>query len=261
MTIKIISTILLSFILVNCSSGGGNERENNHQKLESQLQNSDFSDKCKTLLLIAEDRSGSAQGSRKLTLEDYQTLGNHFQENYTGQMVVRTVGNPSPNQRNFYTFPIRDFKKEKMIDSKAKMSVQAAIRKQNINIRKNNALKVKKDKTRLNEFFEKTISKNVINYSPYKGKDVTDVAEALSHVQKKINEPTFDDYDKIMVVIISDGVHSANKLKEELSFNTDQNIELYLINWVDLKVFSNHEFRSFEGIDGFKNYFLEQGCN
>ena len=63
--------------------------------------------KCKTLLLIAEDRSGSSQGSRKLTLEDYQALGEHFVENYIGQFVVRTIGNPSPEQRDFFTFSVK----------------------------------------------------------------------------------------------------------------------------------------------------------
>ena len=43
---------------------------------------------------------------------------------------------------------------------------------------------------------------------------VTNIADAFEHLSDKVNEPTFRNYDKIQILIISDGIHDATKLEK-----------------------------------------------
>ena len=99
----------------------------------------------------------------------------------------------------------------------------------------------------------------MINYKPYRNRDKTDIADALKHIEMKINEPSVPPYQTIDVLIVSDGVHDAYPLKKPLQFNTKKKIRLYLVGWKDKTVFSGiPDIREFESIEGFIHYFANE---
>ncbi len=219
--------------------------------------------KCKSLFVIAEDRSGSTTNHRKLTANDYKMLLEAFQKNNSGQVAVRVIGNPAPQQREFYILKIAS-KKDYLEMEKADplLSEKTALKKKNKKIAEENK-KIETDNLKqIQKFIQEKITPNIIDYKPYKNKDITNVKDALEHLQTKINEPTFRNYDKIEVLIVSDGIHDASKLKEKLQFKANNKLQLYLIGWKDKSVFDNVQNKAnFESIDGFIEYYNETKCN
>jgi hypothetical protein len=214
------------------------------------------------LLIIAEDRSGSTKGERKMTADDYTEIINAFIKHSSGQVVIRVIGNPSPAEQNFYTLRIRPQKIYKKIEKEDPLlSEKAAIRRKNQKIDEINAKIIAKNTDKAKKFIADKIITHVINYKPYKKRDLTNIEDALEHIVTKINEPTFENYDNIQVLIISDGLHDSHKLKKTLQFAPEREIELYLIGWKDKKLFNGlSEVNSFEGIDGFLEFFNDHEC-
>jgi len=217
---------------------------------------------CKSLLIIAEDRSGSTKGERKMTADDYTEIIDAFIKHSSGQIVVRVIGNPSPAEQNFYTLRIRPQKEYKRIEKKDPLlSEKAAVRKKNKKIDEINEKIIAKNKEKAKKYIADKIIPHVINYKPYKKRDLTNIEDALNHIVTKINEPTFESYDNIQVLIISDGKHDSHKLKKKLTFAPERDIQLYLIGWKDKKLFEGlSEVNSFEGIDGFLEFFNDHEC-
>ncbi len=216
---------------------------------------------CKSLLIIAEDRSGSTSNHRKLTAQDYKKLVTQFQEKSNGQVAIRVIGNPAPSEREFFTLQIEPQKPFLEIPKDALMSKKGKIRKDNEKIVIENKDITAKNKRAASNFIASKIVQHVLNYKPYKGKDLTNIKNALHHIETKLKEPTFKTYDKIQILIISDGKHDATKLKESLQFKPTSNVDLFLIGWQDQSVFSNvTNIDSFESVDGFISYYKTLNC-
>ncbi len=235
----------------------------NNESPDTVTSNSNNTKKCKSLFIIAEDRSGSASSHRKLTANNYKNLLETFRKNNSGQVAVRVIGNPAPQQREFYILkidPLKDYlkmkKKDPLLSEKTVLkNKNQKIAEENEQIEANNLKKIQK-------FIQEKIEPNVIKYKPYKNKDITNIKDALEHLETKINEPTFTNYDKIEVLIISDGIHDAGKLKNKLNFKANNNTQLYLIGWKDKSVFNTVKNKAnFESIDGFIEYYNEAKCN
>lgn len=240
----------LFFVLFACDT---HTSENSHSHpTEATTQ---IAPKEKALLIIAEDRSGSTQGQRKLTAEQYREIFEAFAGKYCGEIDVRIIGNPSPQDRNFFPLVIECPQPTKNIPPKALLTEKAAIAKENKKIQEQNKLLEKKNKRKINAFVEKIVKQKIIRYRPHQDVDVTDIADFFSHLEKKLKEPTYRDYDKIFVVIISDGKHNASRLSQPLHFQSPVDALIYVIGWEDMSVFGNQDVEEFESVDGFLHYF------
>ena len=249
-------TLLFTLTLISCDED--KKKTDNKTVVTNKQQNTA---NCKTLLIIAEDRSGSTTDHRKLNAQDYKKIINQFQEKSNGQVAVRVIGNPSPEEREFFTLIVEPQKPYIEIPNDAKMSTKGKLRKENVEIQKGNQAIIANNQRAARNFVASKINQHVLNYKPYKGRDLTNIQDALHHIETKIKEPTFKTYDKIQVLIISDGKHDATKLKEKLHFQPTQNLDLFLIGWLDQSVFSNvANIDSFESVDGFVSYFKTLKC-
>jgi len=216
---------------------------------------------CKSLLIVAEDRSGSTSNHRKLTAQDYKKITTQFQENTNGQVAIRVIGNPAPAEREFFILQVEPQLPFKEIPKDALMSKKGKLRKDNEKIAEKNKKIAAQNKRAATNFIASKVTQHVLNYKPYKGKDLTNIENALHHIETKIKEPTFRDFDKIQVLIVSDGKHDATKLKEKLHFKATSNLDLYLIGWQDQSVFSDVvNIDSFESVDGFISYYKTLKC-
>ena len=216
---------------------------------------------CKSLLIIAEDRSGSTTDHRKLNENDYLKIFNQFQENANGQMAVRVIGNPAPAEREFFMLPIKGQKQFKVIPKDALMSQKGKLRKLNEEIAIENIQISKNNLTAIKGFIANNVTKHILNYKPHKNKDITNIQDALHHLELKVHEPTFRNYDNINILIVSDGIHDATKLKNKLVFNPEVTTNLFLIGWKDKSVFKNiSNVESFESVNGFIEYYKTITC-
>jgi hypothetical protein len=250
---KLFFYLFISLFLYNCESDKPKKDPINlTQELKSD---------CKSLLIVAEDRSGSTSNHRKLTAQDYKKIITQFQEKANGQVAIRVIGNPAPAEKEFFILQVEAQKPFLEIPKDALMSKKGKLRKDNEKIALKNKDMAAKNKRAASNFVASKITQHVLNYKPYKGRDLTDIENALHHIETKIKEPTFRDFDKIQVLIVSDGKHDATKLKEKLHFNPSTNLDLYLIGWQDQSVFSNvTNIDSFESVDGFISYYKTLKC-
>ncbi len=206
------------------------------------------------LFVVMEDRSGSTDAIRKLTPEKYRVLFDAFAAEYCGQIAVRVIGNPTPEDKNFYLLDLDCPKPLKTIPKDAKLSEKAHINKQNKEIKQQNAGLAQANRKKIEEFIQNTIVPHVINYKPYKGRDVTDIRGALESLETKLSEAGYQDYDNVEVLIVSDGVHDADHSKEPLKLKMN-NGNLYVVGWKDLSVFQGVKPQRFESVDGFISYY------
>ncbi len=264
-TLFITSILSLSTIFScgNESKGTLPKQENKEIKNETSKTNFIDSKKCKALFVMMEDRSGSTSDHRKLSKQDYSELIHSFMDKNYGQFAVRVIGNPRPDEREFYILRIKPFKNYITVpkSSNAKMSeIQAAINK-NKKIKAENENIQKQNDERVNNFIENVISKHIIAYKPYK-RDLTDIEEALTHLQIKTSEAIFNNHP-IDVLIISDGKHDATRLKHKLTYVPKNNINLYLIGWKDKSVFSKiNKIDEYDSFDSFIEAYEETNhCN
>ena len=253
---------LLTITLISCEGDRKDTKKTDQKTNEivTQTTTQKVAD-CKSLLIIAEDRSGSTTDHRKLTAQDYKKIITQFQEKYSGQVAVRVIGNPAPEEREFFTLVIEPQNPYKEIPKDAKMSIKGKLRKDNKKIETENQTIIAKNKHAISNFVASKVNQHVLNYKPYKNRDLTNIEDALHHIELKIKEPTFKSFDKIQVLIVSDGKHDATKLKEKMHFQPTQNLDLFLIGWLDQSVFSNvTNIDSFESVDGFISYYKTLNC-
>lgn len=258
--------LLLVSVLFSCntnSSSGTTVVDGKETRNTGRKQAFENEKKCKSLFVIAEDRSGSTTSHRKLTADDYKSLLKTFQKTNSGQIAIRVIGNPAPQQREFYILKIAP--KKDYLEAEKKdllLSEKTALKVKNEKIAAENKQIETANLSKIQQFIQEKITANVISYKPYKNRDITNVKDALEHLETKINEPTFRNYDKIEVLIVSDGIHDATKLKEKLHFKANDKTQLYLIGWKDKSVFNNVQNKAnFESIDGFIEYYNEIKCN
>ena len=190
-----------------------------------------------------------------------KNLIDEFQKKTSGQFSVRIIGNPKPSEREFFTFE-SDAKYlhaeaapegALMSEKKKVILYNKAIDEKNKSI---DATNISNSET----YLQQKIRKVAINYKP-NGRDLTNIEDALHHIESKVSERTFKDYKNIWVVVISDGKHDSHRLKSALSFNAKNEIELFLIGWEKPEVFNNvSTVENFESIDGFISYFKTIKC-
>ena len=264
---KILLPVLVIFFLLSSC----NTNTTNTDKTKKKVEKTEIAEKidfpkvkqCKSLLIIAEDRSGSTQDHRKLSEENYSKLLRQFTKNKFGQIAIRIIGNPPPAEREFFILRIDPLKKYKPVPPKsAKMSVRAAVISQNKKIKKENKEIIAKNDHKITNFIKEIIQPKIIQYKPYRNKDITDIKDALEHLQIKTSESLFSSYDNIDVLLISDGKHDASKLKSPLNFEPKNPVNLYLIGWNENKdVFKVKNIEEYDSFDSFMEAYYEKKCN
>lgn len=204
--------------------------------------------KSSSLLIIAEDRSGSTGNIRKMTVDDYSKIFHSFAEKHSGIVAVRVIGNPKPEDNAFYRLEIKPFSPILPNDEDATLDEKAMITSKNKLISKENEALTLANQKAITDFLESVITPKIIEYRP-SNKDISNIEDALEHIQTLIDEPSVHQYSEKELIIISDGMHDANKLKGKLALNNSE-IKTYVIGWKDLTIFSA-EPTIFESPDAF----------
>ncbi len=221
---------------------------------------------CKIMIVLGDDRSGSSQSIQKLNKEDYKSIINVINENGSGYFSSTILGNPAPNSKEIFRLKVSPLKPYKNIltSEHPTLSERAKQKKYTDKIKAKNEKIKKKNASRLNTFLSKTVQNSILGYKPYKGNDITNIDLAFEHINKLLKEPKVDDYDKIMVVLFTDGVNEPKKsgrikkIKNKLEL--PDNAELFLIGWKDTSVFEGLEMNQFEGKEGFFSYMEDFEC-
>lgn len=189
----------------------------------------------KTLLVIGDDRSGSTSDIRKLTGEDYRILMESIGSKGGGAVAVCLIGNPKPQSREPYVLSMGILENLAIYDSRSNdltLTKRGQLKNVNDKIRDRNQEFLKGQTKKITEFLNAKISPNVIAYAPL-GKDQTDLNDAVGRINTLVHEPQYDGYDKIIVVLLSDGKNEqtgttakpiVNKIKHPQT-------EFYLIGW------------------------------
>ncbi len=251
-------SVLFTFLMYSCANEKGKTGQNAETGYDEQFINKS---KNKTLLIIADDRSGSTGDIRKMNANDYADIFKAYAEKHYGQIAVRVIGNPAPQDKQLYLLEIKNYLPYQKIPAKEKMSIKAKIRNKNKEIAQQNLIIDRENQQKIDEYVQTVIKPHIIAYKPYKNRDITNVEDAFAHIDKKISEPTFDNYDNIQVVIISDGIHDATRVKKPLKLNPTKHndkIQVFLIGWKDTKPFKDiKNVSEFESIESFKSYYKQ----
>jgi hypothetical protein len=180
------------------------------------------------LLLVADDRSGSTNGTNqpaRITEQQYHSLLQTFVDNgYTGQFAIRIIGNtPHSGFEEALTFqPV--FQLEK-IPENATLSERAKYNCENVRIKEMNQLVSNSNKQKVDDYMTRIIRPKAINYHP-NGVDKTDIFSALRDIEMKMN--VGGAFNKIIIIVFSDGVDSN---KKELRMRLQVPADLLLIGW------------------------------
>lgn len=221
---------------------------------------------CKIMIVLGDDRSGSSQSIQKLNKEDYTSIINVINENGSGYFTSTILGNPAPNSKEIFRLKVSPLKQYESIltSDNPTLTEQAKQKKHTEKIKAKNTKIKKKNASRLNKFLSSTLQNSILGYTPYKGRDITNIDLAFDHINKLLKEPNVEDYDKVIVVLFTDGVNEPvksgkiTKIKNMLQL-TD-NAELFLVGWKDTSVFEGIEFSQFEGKEGFFSYMEDFEC-
>lgn len=252
--------LLLSFLsiaLFSCVDGPSNAH--------SAASEEDIPD-CKIMIILGDDRSGSSQSLQKLDKSDYETVINIITENGSGYFASTIIGNPAPNSKEIFRLKVSALKdyEDILTSDNPTLTEQAKQKKHNEKIKAKNEKIKKKNQSRVSTFLSKTLESSILAYKPYKGNDITNIDLAFNHINKLLKEPNMEDYDKIIVVLFTDGVNEPVKSgkieKIENALELTDNAELYLVGWKDTSVFGGIEINEFEGKEGFFSYLEDFEC-
>ena len=130
-TTSIVLHLFVAFVLVSC--GGHVENTNTINDETAEII------ECKSLLVIAEDCSGSATNHKHLEASDYTEIITTFIDKYSGQVAVGVIGNPEPDAREFMVLEVAGLKPYMNVPKDALMSEQGMLNKQNAGIKEANA--------------------------------------------------------------------------------------------------------------------------
>lgn len=218
---------------------------------------------CKTLLVVGDDRSGSASEIRRLEIDDYKQMMTTICEKGGGAFASVIIGNPDPQNKQTFrkTFDLQKQHKEKI--KGATLSQDEQVNNENKKIDAENQQLLAANAAKCEDFCN-IINANVINYKPA-NKDLTDINDALAHINTLINEPTYSDYDNIVVTLFCDGVNQPKSSKVEpitVKLESQKSFTLYLIGWKDRSIFDyipNKAF--FDSKDGLIETLKKLSCN
>ncbi len=214
---------------------------------------------CRVLMVIMEDRSGSTAENRKLTVDDYRRIAERFADRFSGVIAARVIGNPAPEDRNFFRFEVPAPRPYKEVPEGATLSERAKVKQRNQEIAAENRRRREEARARLGEWLQR-VEQRIVQYKPV-GRGVTDIRDALIHLDGLIAEPTFRNYDQVVVVLLSDGVHDADRKPVEGLFRPRRPVILNLIGWENPEVFgSDVDVQQFESKDGFLAWWDEFEC-
>lgn len=214
---------------------------------------------CQTLLVIMEDRSGSTNDHRKFTEQDYQSLAGHFAREHSGTIALRAIGNVAPQDREFFRLKFPPLFDALLVPGDETLSEKGKVVRQNKRIASINDSLRQANLAKVAGLMH-TIKNKIIGYRPA-GKDLTDVAEALTHLNAIVNEATFKNYQNVVVVLASDGKHDASRVTLKGLFSPARPVDMYLIGWKDPAVFEGiGGVQSFESKDGFLNWWESFRC-
>jgi hypothetical protein len=210
---------------------------------------------ARILLLIADDRSGSIVSGnqpRRMSEEQYRELLQSFcNKGYSGEVAVRVIGDPDHTgfekplliHPGYSTHPI---------PANARLSDKSRLLCVNRRIADTCAVIGRKNKENISNYLEEVIRPRIINYRPSR-EDRTNLDAALRDIENKLNISADMGFDKIIVVVMSDGEDSDHS--EHLAIVARTDFELVLIGWPrDRQVHNDHD-RYFESGDGFINWF------
>ncbi|WP_348713235.1 hypothetical protein [Tenacibaculum sp. 190524A05c] len=221
---------------------------------------------CKIMIVLGDDRSGSSESIQKLNKEDYKAIVDVINQNGSGYFTSTIIGNPAPNSKEIFRLKVSALKPYKNIltSEHPTLSEQAKQKKYNDKIKAKNEKIKKKNASKLNSFLSKTVETSILGYKPNKGKDITNIDLAFEHINKLLKEPNVEDYDKVMVVLFTDGVNEprrSGKIEEiKTKLALPDNAELFLIGWKNTSIFEGIEFSEFEGKEGFFSFMEDFDC-
>ena len=209
----------------------------------------------KVLLLIADDRSGSISSPsqpRRMTEAEYRSLLQVFiDKGYKGQFALRLIGNAgytgfesSVSVAGLYDIiPIPD---------NALLSERAKLRCLNFHIQDTcNGIKLNNQK-KIDAYVSDIIRSKALNYKP-SGPDKTDIDLAFRDIEMKLNANEHMGYDKIIVLIMSDGIDSNHS--NNLTIKSKQPFEVLLLGWPKTKSVKDKNDKHFDSADEIINWF------
>jgi len=218
---------------------------------------------CKTLMVIAEDRSGSNNDHNKFLEEDYKNIFTAFNTKTSGMVAVTVIGNPVPGEKDLHYFAFSS-----PYDSLPPLPAGVTIDELGPHRCKNKRISGMNDSvsaanaTKISEYLE-AIKKHVIGYKS-NGKDLTDISTPVEHINRIINESVYGSYKNIIVLFLSDGQHDFSKSfkTDHPLLNTNRNIVLKTIGWKHPEAFSNISNKEdMESKESFINYLNNFNCN
>lgn len=205
------------------------------------------------LVVVCDDRSGSMVEHQPLTKANYAKLAALLDGPGGGVLAVRAVGDPA--QVDFIRLELQArYLPLPALPDDPKLSELALHRRQNAYIGHLNDSIASVNKARTMAFMEK-VERDVIAYAP-KGKDITDVQEALRHVRDLLQEPAFAQCQRL-VLVASDGVDDAHKGPWEFDLRAPAGTEVFVTHWNSPNRLTGPAPRTLESVDGFLHY-LEQ---
>jgi len=188
----------------------------------------------KTLLVIGDDRSGSTNDIRKFSEDDYRLLLSSVAKKGGGTVAVSLIGNPKPESKEPYSFFAEHLENIEAFDpkdSRLTLTQRGAIKAKNDKILEKNRLILEQTDKKITDFIHTTLVPNIINYKA-SGNDFTDLEDALSRINTLINEQQYQNYDRIIVALASDGVNQPGRTKLPISGKIhNAKTEVYLIGW------------------------------
>ena len=223
--------IILCTALLILSSGCAGDGSNKGEQGQPTQEVSYF----KTLLVIGDDRSGSTNDIRKLTADEYREIFEKVSETGGGAVAVCLIGNPLPQSREPFSLPLKALENIKPFDPKdhsLTLSQKNVLRKKNEEIVRQNQSVIAKNKSDVQEFIKIKLIPNVTDYKP-SGQDQTDLDDAIGRINTLINEPQYKDFEKIIVVMVSDGINQpeSNKIKPITNKLSNKRTEIFLVGW------------------------------
>ncbi|CAL2092152.1 putative lipoprotein [Tenacibaculum sp. 190524A05c] len=249
-------SIILLLLILSCDS----PKPNPNMFAEEEIP------ECKIMIVLGDDRSGSSESIQKLNKEDYKAIVDVINQNGSGYFTSTIIGNPAPNSKEIFRLKVSALKPYKNIltSEHPTLSEQAKQKKYNDKIKAKNEKIKKKNASKLNSFLSKTVQTSILGYKPNKGKDITNIDLAFEHINKLLKEPNVEDYDKVMVVLFTDGVNEprrSGKIEEiKTKLALPDNAELFLIGWKNTSIFEGIEFSEFEGKEGFFSFMEDFDC-
>lgn len=187
----------------------------------------------KVLIVVGDDRSGSTTAIRKFDINDYRQLFTLIQQYGGGTLAVEIIGNPQPQHRQPFTYFIKPAHPLYQFDPRDPtytLTQKKIMNLKNDSLNQLNQSIIQENLKRIEEYLSE-IQNNIINYAPAGG-DHTDINTSFSYINKLLNQPTFNQYDKIFIIVCSDGIHQPRSRIEPITEKLQAGrAEVLLLGW------------------------------